>query len=219
MARMSDNGAAAFGRTAIVLIGTYAAAQMISDIASLKIASIGGLAVDAGTFIYPITFTLRDLIHKRLGKSAARTTIILAAAVNLFMAGYLAFTARLPSDAFWDGSVPGASLGEAFALVLAPAWTIVIASIAAEVVSELVDTEAYALWTKRMGSRLQWTRVLVSNAVSVPLDSLVFSWLAFGWSMDAASVWQIFWFNVAVKGAVTLASLPGIYLVKERSEA
>jgi len=216
---MHKSEGTAFGRTAILLVGSYAAAQMISDIASLKIADIGGFAVDAGTFIYPITFTLRDLIHKRLGKRAARTTIILAAAVNLFMAGYLAIVARLPADSFWNGSVPGASLGEAFALVLAPAWTIVLASIAAEVVSELVDTEAYALWTKRMGARLQWTRVLVSNAVSVPLDSLVFAWLAFGWTMDAASVWQIFWFNVAVKGAVTLLSLPGIYLVKQGDEA
>jgi len=215
MAHGNKNGATAVGRTAIVLVGSYAAAQMLSDIASLKIASLAGLAVDAGTFIYPITFTLRDLIHKRLGKQAARTTIILAAAVNLFMAVYLAIVARLPSDSFWNGSVPGASLAEAFSLVLAPAWTIVIARIAAEVVSELVDTEVYALWTKRMGSRLQWTRVLASNSVSVPLDSLVFSWLAFGWSMDAASVWQIFWFNVAVKGAVTLLSLPGIYLVKQ----
>jgi hypothetical protein len=218
MERGKNAAGALFGRTAIVLVGSYAAAQMLSDIASLKIANIAGLAVDAGTFIYPITFTLRDLIHKRLGKQAARTTIILAAAVNLFMAGYLALVAGLPSDAFWNGSVPGVSLGEAFSLILAPAWTIVLASIAAEVASELVDTEVYSLWTKRMGARLQWTRVLVSNAFSVPLDSLIFSWLAFGGSMDAASVWQIFWFNVAVKGTVTLASLPGIYLVKEGGE-
>jgi queuosine precursor transporter len=60
-------------------------------------------------------------------------------------------------------------------------------------------------------------RVLVSNAVSVPIDSLIFSWLAFGlgFGMPAAEVWQIFWFNVIVKGIVTMASLPAIYLVKD----
>ncbi|GAB1458074.1 hypothetical protein MASR2M48_33820 [Spirochaetota bacterium] len=59
---------ALIGSGAIVLIGAYIAAQMLSDIGSLKIASLGGWAVDAGTFVYPVTFTIRDMIHKRLGK-------------------------------------------------------------------------------------------------------------------------------------------------------
>ncbi|GAB1458075.1 hypothetical protein MASR2M48_33830 [Spirochaetota bacterium] len=59
-----------------------------------------------------------------------------------------------------------------------------------------------------------------STAASVPLDSLVFSWLAFGlgFGMPAAEVWQIFWFNVVLKGIVTLVSLPAIYLVREGPE-
>ncbi|HOX13140.1 MAG TPA: queuosine precursor transporter [Spirochaetia bacterium] len=206
-------------RAATLLAGVYVAAQMLADIASLKIAVVGGLAVDAGTFIYPITFTVRDMIHKRLGKSAARTVIVLAAGINLAMAGFLWLVSVLPADAAWSAwEGANVTVNDAFARVLAPAWTIVLASIAAEVVSELIDTEVYHLWTSRVTSRFQWTRVLVSNAASVPVDSLIFSWLAFGWGfgMPAPQVWQIFWFNVAVKGAVTLASLPGIYLVRER---
>jgi hypothetical protein len=38
----------------IVIVSIYIAAQMLSDIASLKIAYIAGFSVDAGTFIYPI---------------------------------------------------------------------------------------------------------------------------------------------------------------------
>ena len=75
----------------IVVISVYVAAQLLSDIASLKITLIAGFSVDAGTFIYPLTFTIRDLIHKRLGKSAARTVIILAASVNLLMAFFFHF--------------------------------------------------------------------------------------------------------------------------------
>ena len=205
-------------RPALILSGIYIAAQMLADIASLKIAVVAGFAVDAGTFVYPVTFTIRDLIHKRLGKAAARTTIILAAAINLVMAGFLWLVSVLPADAAW-AAWEGANVtaNDAFARVLAPAWTIVLASIAAEVVSELIDTEVYHLWTARITRRFQWSRVLVSNAASVPVDSLIFSWLAFGWGfgMPAALVWEIFWFNVAVKGAVTLASLPAIYLVRE----
>ena len=208
--------------SAIVLTGSYIAAQMLSDIGSLKIADIGGWAVDAGTFVYPITFTIRDLIHKRLGKKAARTTILLAAGVNLAMALYFWIVSLLPPDAGWAAWEGAAvTMNDAFSRVLSPAWTIVIASILAEVVSELVDTEVYHLWTTRITTRFQWMRVLVSNAASVPLDSLVFSWLAFGlgFGMPAAEVWQIFWFNVIVKGIVTLASLPAIYLVKDGKDS
>jgi uncharacterized integral membrane protein (TIGR00697 family) len=197
----------------IILVSLYIAAQIISDVASLKIAVLFGLSIDAGTFIYPITFTLRDLVHKRLGKRAARLVIILAGGINLFMAAFFAFSARLPGDPAWG-------LAREFSMVLGPVWRIVIASIAAEMAAELVDTEVYHLWVTRVTRTHQWARVMVSNAVSVPLDSLIFCWAAFGGLMPAATVWSIFIANLIVKGAVTVLSIPGIYLVREhRSES
>jgi uncharacterized PurR-regulated membrane protein YhhQ (DUF165 family) len=84
------------------------------------------------------------------------------------------------------------------------------------VVSELIDTEGYRLWVEKVTHRYQWARVLVSNSLSIPVDSLVFVWLAFGGTMPTAVVWSIFASNVIIKGLTTLLSLPGIYLVKER---
>ena len=193
----------------IVVISLYIAAQLLSDIASLKITLIAGFSMDAGTFIYPLTFTIRDLIHKRLGKQVARTVIIIAAGINLFMALFLQFTAWLPQDPSWG-------LGREFAAVLGPVWRIVVASIVAEVISELIDTEIYHLWKTRITEKYQWMRVLSSNAVSIPVDSLIFCWGAFGFLLPHEVVWSIFFANVIVKGAVTIASLPAIYLVKEK---
>jgi uncharacterized PurR-regulated membrane protein YhhQ (DUF165 family) len=50
--------------------------------------------------------------------------------------------------------------------------------------------------------------------VSVPVDSLIFCWGAFAFSMPAATIWAIFLSNIILKGLITLLSLPGIYLVK-----
>ena len=193
----------------IVVISLYIAAQLLSDIASLKITLLAGFSMDAGTFIYPLTFTIRDLIHKRLGKQVARTVIILAAGINLFMALFLQFTAWLPQDPSWG-------LGQEFAAVLGPVWRIVVASIVAEVISELIDTEIYHLWKTRITEKYQWMRVLSSNAVSIPVDSLIFCWGAFGFLLPHEVVWSIFFANVIVKGAVTIVSLPAIYIVKEQ---
>jgi uncharacterized integral membrane protein (TIGR00697 family) len=192
----------------ILVVGLYIAAQMLSDIASLKIALLAGFSIDAGTFIYPLTFTLRDLVHKRLGISAARTVVLLAAGINLFMAAFFQFVVRLPDDPQWG-------LGREFETILGPVWRIVTASIAAEVVSELIDTEVYRLWVTRVTTRFQWMRVLASNTLSIPVDSLIFCWGAFGGALPPEVVWSIFSANVILKSLVTFASLPGIYLVKE----
>jgi len=187
----------------------YIAAQMLSDIGSLQIVHFWGLSMDAGTFIYPITFTLRDLAHKVLGLKGVRILIVSAAVINLFMALYFWFVASLPPDT-------AAGSSKLWGQVLAPIWRITFASILAEIASELVDTEAYRLWVERITRRFQWMRVLVSNTVSVPLDSFLFSFLAFYGAMPTASVVGIFWANVIVKGVVTVISLPLIYLIRDR---
>lgn len=205
--------AVAFSRAAVIVTAAYAGAQMLSDVASLKIGVVAGLAVDMGTFIYPITFTLRDMVHKIMGKRNAQTLIITTAVINLVMAAYLAWAASVPSDPAWG-------LGESFSAILGPVWRIVIASILAEIVSELIDTEVYHWFVTRVTTRYQWARVLLSNTVSIPIDSLIFTVIAFAplpaladspLSLPWPVVWQIFLFNVAVKYAVTLVSLPLIY--------
>ncbi|MBL7198903.1 MAG: queuosine precursor transporter [Anaerolineae bacterium] len=135
--------------------------------------------------------------------------------MNLAMASLLAFVVWLPVDPEWDRLLAGGAQA-AFAFVLGPVWRIVTASIVAEVASELLDTEIYHLWVTRVTARYQWLRVLTSNAISVPVDSLIFCWGAFGGVLPEVVVWSIFWSNVLVKGAITLISLPGIYLVPER---
>lgn len=204
---------AAFSRLAVIIVAAYIAAQMVADIASLKIGVVFGLAVDMGTFVYPFTFTLRDMVHKQLGKRNAQTLIVTAAVVNLLMAAYLAWSAGVPSDPDWG-------LGEQFSLILGPVWRIVIASILAEVVSELVDTEVYHWFVTRITMRYQWARVLLSNSISMPIDNLFFAVGAFGalpglldhpLTLPWAVVGQIFLVNLLVKFGVTLVSLPFIY--------
>ena len=194
---------------AIIAVSAYIAAQMLSDIASLKIGIVANLAVDMGTFIYPITFTLRDVVHKLLGKRNARLLILIAGAINLLMAAYLLWTASVPGD-------PGWGLNEQFRAVLAPMWRIVIASIVAEVVSELVDTEMYHWFVTRITRRFQWARGIVSNSVSVPIDNALFAIGAFGWVLPWDVVLDIFLFNLIVKYVITIASVPLIYITPKR---
>jgi len=197
-----------------MLSAAYVAAQMLADISSLRLVDLFGKAIDGGTFIYPITFTLRDLVHKAAGKKVARTLIGAAAAINLAMAGLFWLVAKLPLVA---DSGPQSEL---FADVLGPVWRIVFASIIAEVISELLDTEVYSAWVRRFGQTNQWGRVLMSNAIALPVDSVLFALIAFSGIgpleaiVPASVVWEIIWLNILFKGVVTVVSIPLIYTIK-----
>jgi len=197
--------------TATVLVSVfYVAAQMMADIASLRIVLIAGFSIDAGTFVYPLTFTLRDMVHKVAGIKTARILIIAAAGVNLLMALLFKVVSILPADLTVGPQIE-------FARVLSPIWRIVAASILAEVISELIDTETYRIWVEKVTTKHQWARVLVSNAISIPVDSFLFSMLAFWGVFPQTVVFSIFLSNMIIKGITTIISIPGIYLVPERS--
>jgi uncharacterized integral membrane protein (TIGR00697 family) len=201
-------------RVGIAAVGIYVGAQVIANVTSTKIGVFFGRAVDMGTFVYPITFTLRDVVHKTLGKKVARTVVLTAAGVNVFMALYLQWAARAPTDVSY-------TLGPEFKAVLAPLWRITVASILAMVVSELIDTEVYSWFVRKITTRFQWARVVVSNAVSVPIDNLVFAVGAFGsipllrddpLTLPWSAVWDIFIVNLTIKALVSALSVPLIYL-------
>lgn len=194
----------------VVLIGGYIALQLIADITAAKIVSLAGITIPAGTFVYALTFTWRDLLHKKLGKEWARAAIVTAAGCNLFMVLYFVFAIRLPAAPFWPGQ-------EAFAATLGVVWRIAVASILAEVVSELVDTEIYHRLAPRFRGAQQWVRVLGSNGIATPVDSLLFVTLAFAGTMPVAGLLSIAWGQTLFKWAVALVSMPGIYAVREEA--
>jgi hypothetical protein len=189
-------------------ISGYIFAQILADLGSLKIANVGGLAIDGGTFVYPLTFTLRDMVHKILGKKLARQVIITAGVFNVLMVAFFQFLVALPADAEWI-------FQSEFATILGPLWQITIASIVAEVISQLVDTEAYSFFIKKISEKNQWGRVLFSNLLAIPVDSVIFAFIAFWGILPVSVIWSIILANIIVKSAVSAVSFPGIYLVPD----
>lgn len=192
----------------IVTVSVYVAASLIANVMSIRAVSIVGWAVDAGTLTYPLTFTVRDMIHKVGGRRAARTAIVVTAGLNIAMALALWIAAVLPADMSVG---PQKEFGE----VLVTTWRIVAASVIAQMLAEFADTEVYQRFVDRFGHRVQAGRVLASNAVSVPLDSVLFSVIAFGGVFPRPVVVQIIVANIVIKGISSLVTAPMIYLVPD----
>lgn len=196
----------------IILCGLYIFFSLAGNIAATKVTYFGGLVMDAG-FIYSLTFTWRDLIHKQLGQRAAVTTIWLAAAINLLAALYFQIVVALPAQTDWAASGGQAAWEFLFSLQM----RITLASILTALIAELIDTKVYRLWTAgRRAAWPQWTRVAVSNSISIPVDSLLFPIIAFAGVVGAEGLQQMVWTNIIVKAAVTVLVFWTIYLVPER---
>lgn len=193
----------------ILIICSYIACQMISNISSVKIANVLSLAVDGGTFLYPLAFTIRDMAHKTIGKKNTQKLIIVSAIINIFTPIYFYIISQIPADKSWE-------FDEAFKITLSPVIRISIASIIASTLSEFVDTEIYHFFVSKITKKYQWLRVLISNAFSIPVDNFLFVAIAFFKVLPINALIGIFIFNFFVKYAVTIISVPMIYLVKEK---
>lgn len=107
--------------------------------------------VSFGTILFGATFTARDYVH-RLGRRYVYTMIAVAA---------LASAALAVATSLVDTNVVD--------------WRIILASVTAIVLAESIDTEVYQRFIKH-----HWlTRVSISNAFSIPADSLLFNGIAF----------------------------------------
>ncbi|MCA9981690.1 MAG: VUT family protein [Anaerolineales bacterium] len=89
-------------------------------------------------------------------------------------------------------------LSLAMSLALGVPTRIVVASFLTICIAEAADTEVY----QRFINKNWLTRVSLSNSVSVPLDSILFTTMAFAGVMSAYDMAQIIFADVVVKFAV-----------------
>jgi hypothetical protein len=121
-----------------------------------------------------------------------------------------AIVAALPADA-------AVGPQEEFGAVLVMSWRIVLASVFSQLVSELVDGELYAWWRKRFGERWVEGRVAFSNAFSVPLDSLIFTVVAFAGIFPFEVLMGIFLGNIMLKYIIGTTLAPVLRLFSQKA--
>lgn len=193
-----------------IMASLYVSFQLIANILAVKIALVPFThwAVAGGTIIYPFTFTLRDFVHKTLGKKQARQIVVLAILVNIVMTIGIIIVGKLTPGPFWG-------MQDAYEKILLPVGRITFASIIAQIVSELVDTEIFSWSYKAFGDI---AGVLISNTVSLVLDSVLFVGIAFYGVLPMNVLWQIMFAQLAVKFVLSVVSSPSVKLVPRQVE-
>ncbi len=136
-----------------------------------------GILVSVGTLVFGVTFTQRDRMH-RLGRPFVYKVIFLSAVLNLAMLTSLRYLWGESLLAWLDAAGWTWPAG-ATAMLMENGWRVFLASFLAIVIAESADTEIFHHYRDR-----SWIgRVTRSNAVSIPVDSILFNLVAFAGSV------------------------------------
>jgi uncharacterized PurR-regulated membrane protein YhhQ (DUF165 family) len=156
-----------------ILTGLYVGIVCAAQIGAQKIVVLPwtGEAAPGGAALIGVSLALIELAHhtapsRREGWRNAQVMIGAGFAASALLAGWIAIV-----DA-WKPAFPGQGFE-----VLADTWRIVAGSLAAFAISETVDNGLGAWMRDRVPDS---ARVLATNAVSAPIDTVVFLLIAFG---------------------------------------
>lgn len=186
--------------TSKALTVLFVACTMAANIMSLRMVEIAGIVTDAGALIYPITFVIRDALHRKAGLKESNAAITLSAVCSACMFALFALTASLPADLATGPQ-------EEFGRVLLPGVLIVVGSVAGQFVSERVDGRIYHAVAK--GERFTLA-ALVSNIVSIPLDSVIVCVIAFSLTVPVETLVSVIFANIGIKYAMMLIFVVGM---------
>lgn len=154
--------------------------------------------VAIGTLIFGVTFTQRDRMHRQGGRRLVYRAIAAAALLTLAL--------LLSATYLWGGPLTDYFTARGWSWLAGSSSSLAqggprvfIASFLAIVLAETADTEIY----HKLRNRSWAVRVLHSNAVSIPMDSLLFNCVAFAGIFAPMLLVQIIFGEVVVKFAVS----------------
>ncbi len=159
----------------VILTAIFGGSLAISQVLASKIVALGGIYVPAGVLGYAVTFSITDVISEVWGKDYARRVMLagLASLGFVFLIVWLAVI--LPAAPFWTEE-------KAFMSILGiqrGAGRIMLASVAAYLVSQSHDIWAFHFWGKLTRGKHLWLRNNASTLVSQAIDTCLFILLAF----------------------------------------
>lgn len=135
--------------------------------------TFGGVVLSIGVIPWPVVFLTTDLINEYFGREGVRKLTYLTVAMIVF--SFLVLFAEMLVPAWSQSPVSS----EAFAAVFGQSLWIIVGSIVAFLVAQLIDVLVFHALKRRTGHRLLWLRATGSTAVSQLIDTFVVLYIGF----------------------------------------
>ena len=176
-------------------------------------------SLTCGVLLWPLEFIITDIVNEYYGPKAVRQISVIAVVLisYAFLMFYMAM--NVPAADFWFGTGKEqgvADMSLAFNAVFGQGMWIIIGSLVAFLLAQIIDVTIFHKIKKITGEKRMWLRATGSTIVSQLVDSFVVLFIAFyigkDWSIQR--VISICFVNYAYKCFMAIVLTPLIYIIK-----
>lgn len=198
-----------------MLAGLFVMTLIVSNIASIKVVAIGPLVFDAGTILFPLSYIVGDIVTEVYGYRKMRS-LLYVGVVSLILTMTTFWVVQiLPASPDWPNQV-------AYESILGVVWRIVLASVTALFLGEIMNAYVMARMKVRSKGKNLWVRMISSSVVGSAIDTVVFSTVAFLGTMSFGALAQlmatVFLIKITTEVVVSPLTIKIINIVKRREK-
>ncbi len=158
----------------VILAGIFITNAIVAELIGGKLIQLGPYVMSVGILPWPIVFITTDLINEYFGEKGVKKLSLITASLIAYCFVLLYFALKIPavkgenlvSDAQFNG-VFGQSM-----------W-IIVGSITAFMVSQLIDVTIFHFFKNKTGNKMIWLRSTGSTVISQLFDSFIVLGIAF----------------------------------------
>ena len=192
----------------VILAGIFITNAVVAELIGGKLIDVGPAVMSIGILPWPIVFVTTDLINEYFGEKGVRRLSVITASLIAYTFFVLYFAMKIPSTGISSVST------SQFNAVFGQSQLIIVGSIIAFLVSQLIDVSIFHFVKRRTGDKMIWLRSTGSTVISQLFDSFIVLGIAF-WLpgiMDTKTFFLSAITGYSVKLAIAVLMTPMIYL-------
>jgi uncharacterized integral membrane protein (TIGR00697 family) len=206
----------------IFLVGLFITNAVTAELISNKLIQIpinfsffgqklGPFTTIIGILPWPVVFILTDLMNEFYGQKSVRRVSWITALLIAYCFIVVGLSMQIPAL-----ELPGSKLADntSYNRVFGQAQMVIVGSIAAFLISQLLDAFVFDWIKRKTGNRFVWLRSTGSTLISQFIDSYIVLYIGFvlGGSLTFSEYMKIAPTNYILKLLISLSLTPLIYL-------
>jgi uncharacterized integral membrane protein (TIGR00697 family) len=198
-----------------LIAAIFVTTLIISNIIAAKLVSVGGLIMPAAIFIFPISYIFGDILTEVYGYARSRRVIWIGFFCNLLAVAAIWVSIKLPAAPIWNLGAfeSSAAAQKAYEAIFGFTPRILIASFAAYLFGEFINSFVLAKMKIVTSGKHLWTRLIGSTLLGQLADSAIFITLAFYTTIPTAILGKIILAQWLIKSAYEALATPFTYLI------
>jgi uncharacterized integral membrane protein (TIGR00697 family) len=192
-----------------IFAGIFITSAIVAELISAKSVPTPLSPIIAGIIPWPIVFLLTDVMNEYFGKKTVKRLSYITAGLIAFCFLLVFIAVEMPTDA--NSYLSDSEFRKAFGGSL----PIMIGSITAFLVSQLLDVQLFGVFNKLTNGRMIWLRSTGSTVISQLIDGFIVLFIGF-WLPGVYSFQEIlvFWISgYSVKLIIAVLLTPFVYLM------